>query len=167
MIIREAQFPSDLPYLRAALGYAALGVREPVLENMPVDERYPTYRAALERREGIFFVAQEGLEYAGAAWCCQYTADKPGYAYVDDQTPEITIAVSPFFRGQGVGRLLLSTLIATARDHGVPALSLDVELNNQPAIRLYESLGFQVLGRSSEVSQSMILRLGEPPISAS
>jgi ribosomal protein S18 acetylase RimI-like enzyme len=166
MIIREAQFPTDLPYMRLALGYAALGVREPVLEGMPLDERYPIYREALERGEGLFVVAYEGREYAGAAWCCQYTAEKPGYAYVNDHTPEITIAVTPFFRGQGVGRSLLRTLITMARERDVPALSLDVELDNLPAIRLYESLGFQVLGRSSEVSQSMILRLGKPSTSA-
>ena len=57
--------------------------------------------------------------------------------------PELTIAVSPEMRGNGVGGALLDDLVARCAGR-YQALSLNVHERN-PAIRLYERKGFKVI----------------------
>lgn len=53
--------------------------------------------------------------------------------------------VTPDFRGKGVSRLLVEAVIRAARQR-VDLLQLSVVSENLPAIRLYESCGFQQYG---------------------
>ena len=57
------------------------------------------------------------------------------------------IAVLPEFRRQGVGRALLSALLDEARVLQAERILLEVRASNQPAIRFYNSDGFQLLAR--------------------
>lgn len=59
------------------------------------------------------------------------------------------ISVAQKFRGQGVGELLMRTVIeeAKARLEGVRLVTLTVFGNNPNAIRLYEKVGFVEYGR--------------------
>ena len=67
---------------------------------------------------------------------------QPGYGFVDEQTPELTIAVVPSRRGRGYGAELLTSLLAQAKEDGFGAVSLSVEPDN-PALALYERHGFE------------------------
>jgi [ribosomal protein S18]-alanine N-acetyltransferase len=58
-----------------------------------------------------------------------------------------TIAVSPAAQGRGLGRLLLHSLVRTARDRDCRQLFLEVRSDNAAALRLYEREGFEQLGR--------------------
>jgi ribosomal protein S18 acetylase RimI-like enzyme len=80
----------------------------------------------------------------GAAWYRLFTAAEPGYGFVDEQTPELAVAVVPSKRGHGIGEQLLTALLDRAREAGYPALSLNVEPGN-PARKLYERHGFEVV----------------------
>jgi GNAT superfamily N-acetyltransferase len=82
----------------------------------------------------------------GAAWVRQLTGEDPGYGYVDDETPELTIAVTPEWRGRGIGSRLMTELIDRCSG-AVPAMSLSCDPAN-PAMRLYERLGFIAVGAS-------------------
>ncbi|VGO22017.1 GNAT family N-acetyltransferase [Pontiella sulfatireligans] len=53
-----------------------------------------------------------------------------------------SLAVVPEFRGQGIGRKLLATAERKARARGCTRMKLEVRMDNIPAIRLYESLGY-------------------------
>jgi GNAT superfamily N-acetyltransferase len=86
-------------------------------------------------------VAEEEGRPIGAAWFRRFTADEPGYGFLDESTPEISIAVDPGHRGRGVGTALLRALCERGVDDGIAALSLSVERAN-PARRLYGRLGF-------------------------
>jgi GNAT superfamily N-acetyltransferase len=86
-------------------------------------------------------IAAEGPNPVGAAWCRRFTAAAPGYGFVDEQTPELTIAVVPSRRRHGVGQELVDALLARAHDAGVPALSLSVQ-KGSPAVAFYERNGF-------------------------
>jgi ribosomal protein S18 acetylase RimI-like enzyme len=69
---------------------------------------------------------------------------------VDEETPELAIAIVPSRRGRGLGKELLDGLIASAKRDGFRRLSLSVDRDN-PAIGLYESFGFKKIeehGRS-------------------
>jgi GNAT superfamily N-acetyltransferase len=77
----------------------------------------------------------------GAAWFRLLSTDNPGYGFIDESMPEVSIVVLGSFRGRGIGTELLSTLLEKAADAGFQALSLSVSKDN-PALQLYEKLGF-------------------------
>ena len=78
----------------------------------------------------------------GAAWYRLFKAAKPGYGFVDEETPELAIAVVPSRRGHGIGEALLSALYERARTERHAALSLSVERDNEPLLAFYEKQGF-------------------------
>jgi ribosomal protein S18 acetylase RimI-like enzyme len=80
-----------------------------------------------------------------------------GYGYVDEVTLELTIAVAPEYRGQGVGAKLLAYLLAEAKNR-YKAISLSVSPKN-PALRLYQRFGFEIVATDSD-SLTMIKRYG-------
>ena len=95
--------------------------------------------AALDRRD----------EPVGAAWFRLFSADEPGYGFVDEATPELSIALYPECRRQHLGALLLGTILGQARSDGYAAMSLSVAREN-PAIRLYACHGFEVVGENGD-----------------
>ncbi len=95
-------------------------------------------------RPGDMGVVAEDGPPVGAAWLRLLPEQDPGYGFIDAQTPELSVGVVPRHRGRGVGSLLLEALIEAAGKR-YPALSLSVEPDN-PARRLYERHGFQVVG---------------------
>lgn len=89
---------------------------------------------------GFIAVDAPTNEPIGAVWSRLLSADDQGFAYIDEETPELGIALLPQFRGQGIGTALLERLLEAANAL-YPAISLSVSPNN-PAMRLYERLGF-------------------------
>ncbi len=57
------------------------------------------------------------------------------------------LAVHPELRRRGVGRRLLALAMAEGAARGVTLAFLEVRPTNAQALKLYESLGFQVIGR--------------------
>ena len=106
-------------------------------------------------------VALDGGFPVGAAWYRVFSADEPGYGFVDEQTPELAIAVVPSQRGKGIGEQLLLALMERARQAGYSALSLSVEPGN-PARKLYERHGFRVVEEGPE-AWTMVARLASAP----
>ncbi|MBN1430572.1 MAG: GNAT family N-acetyltransferase [Anaerolineae bacterium] len=86
----------------------------------------------------------------GAAWLRLMI----GYGYVDDQTPELSVAVLPEYRGQGLGTQMIERLLQVAKSR-YHAVSLSVSVDN-PARRLYERLGFKAVSRDDA---SMTMRI--------
>jgi PPOX class probable F420-dependent enzyme len=114
-----------------------------------------------DRDAGV--VAEAAGVPVGAAWWRYLGRDDPGYGFVDEAVPELSIGVTPEARGRGVGTLLLAALVDEARRRSVPGLSLSVEDEN-PAARLYRRLGF-VPADHVDGSTTMHLRLDglDPP----
>ncbi|WP_243735263.1 GNAT family N-acetyltransferase [Paenibacillus turpanensis] len=106
--------------------------------------------------QGFIAENEEGCP-VGAAWYRRFRADAPGYGFVDEQTPELDIAVLPSYTGKGIGSLLLQKLIEQCAAEGYGALSLSVDPSNA-ALRLYERFGFGKVGESG-TSWTMLLRL--------
>ena len=67
---------------------------------------------------------------------------EPGYGFVDEQTPELSIAVVPSRRRHGLGQELMDALLEAARAAGHGAVSLSVE-DDSPAVAFYERNGFE------------------------
>ena len=75
----------------------------------------------------------------GAAWYRLFSAAAPGFGFVDERTPELTIAVVPSRRGSGLGAELMQALLQRARDEGHTAVSLSAE---KGMTNRYERHGF-------------------------
>jgi ribosomal-protein-alanine N-acetyltransferase len=72
-----------------------------------------------------------------------------GYAgmwIILDESHVTTIAVHPDFRKQGLGRLLMTTLMKEAIVLGADRITLEVRPSNTSARSLYNSLGFKPVG---------------------
>jgi ribosomal-protein-alanine N-acetyltransferase len=68
-----------------------------------------------------------------------------GYAGIwfdGDVSQVMTIGVDPNYRGQGVGRAMLSALIGQSIKLGAAEMFLEVAVDNEPALGLYRSVGF-------------------------
>ena len=105
---------------------------------------------------GVIAVSPTGLPI-GAAWLRYLPATEPGYGYVRDDVPELSMGVVASWRGRGVGRTLLRSVLDAARTAGVPAVSLSVERANIAA-RLYESEGFRAV-KSFDHADTMLVDL--------
>lgn len=93
------------------------------------------------------FIAEKGGIPIGAAWYRLFKADEGSYGFVDEDTPEIGMAIANDYRSRGMGRKLLRALLLEAQRDGFEALSLSVDPANF-ALDLYESEGFNKVGQS-------------------
>lgn len=115
---------------------------------------------ALERMEAELF--------GPAAWSTQSLADEivgPGRTYVgavvgdgrlvgyaglwfDGYDAQVmTVGTDGAYQGRGIARRMLTVLLDHARTVGAAAVLLEVRVDNDPAMHLYETLGFARLGR--------------------
>ena len=130
----------DLPFLRDMLRHAYYA-RWGTEADVPLER----YVAGWGRPGDEALVAIDEFQPVGAAWYRLFEQDEPGYGFVDEETPELTIAIVPSRRGRGLGEQLLSALLERARAAGYGEASLSVEPDN-PAIHLYEHHGFAKVG---------------------
>ncbi len=70
-----------------------------------------------------------------------------GSQSVLDGADMMNLAVAPEYRRQGIAEALVFALVDHLRQKKVIALLLEVRSSNQPAISLYEKLGFVQVGR--------------------
>lgn len=89
----------------------------------------------------VAIVAEYKGEPIGAIWGRIFRVPDIGYGFVDEQTPEISMAVKASYRGQGIGGQLIEHIINHYKTMGVKALSLSVDKENK-AKHLYERKGF-------------------------
>ena len=79
----------------------------------------------------------------GAIWFRLFNRENAGYGFVDENTPELGMAVLSDHRGQGIGKRLLSKMISYAHSLGYSALSLSVVPDDKTALHMYEKSGFE------------------------
>jgi ribosomal protein S18 acetylase RimI-like enzyme len=130
---------SDVPFMRDMLTHAYYWRwGTPEAEDIPASR----YVDAWGRPGDTAVIALDAGFPVGAAWYRTFGEDAPGYGFVNETTPELTIAVVPSKRGKGLGEELLNALLERARAAGHASISLSVEEAN-PARKLYERFGFR------------------------
>ncbi|MHC6177259.1 ribosomal protein S18-alanine N-acetyltransferase [Glutamicibacter sp. X7] len=120
------------------------------------------------------FVAELEQTETRDYWVYESAGEIIGYAglcTVADFADVQTIGVSPAAQGQGLGRLLMNTLIAKAQERGAEQVMLEVRVDNPVAIGLYASLGFEKIhirpGYYKGGIDAQIMRLPLPVATAS
>ena len=101
----------------------------------PKDEAvFADPRGSILDRGGRIFIAFQDCQPIG---CCALLRMNSGEFEV------AKMAVTESYRGNGIGRRILEKAISEARASGARRLYLETNRKMQPAIRLYESLGFR------------------------
>ena len=155
MNLREARF-EDEQFLWEAQYHAALldSEDEPMMaiRSNPILARYVD---GWGRAGDIGIIAEHENNSIGAAWCRLFPEDSKGWGWIDEKTPEISVAVLPKFRQKGIGTSMLTRLIEIACEEN-EMLSLAVRSTN-PAVRLYQRLDFRVLPGRNFLNRTGIL----------
>ena len=66
--------------------------------------------------------------------------------FIIDEAHIATVASHPEYRGCGLGQWLMLALIDKAQERGARVATLEVRISNLPAQKLYDKLGFDVVG---------------------
>jgi ribosomal protein S18 acetylase RimI-like enzyme len=88
-------------------------------------------------------VAVDGDRIVG--WCDILPNTTTGFTHVG----RLGMGVAGDYRRKGIGRRLLNACLSLAVEYGLEKVELEVFSDNIPAIRLYESVGFNVEGLKS------------------
>jgi ribosomal-protein-alanine N-acetyltransferase len=113
----------------------AVAALEAVCFSTPWSEA--SIRSELENPYSIWLVALEEEKLAGYL----------GVQFGPDGGDIMTIATDPEFRGRGVGKRLLKTMVQKLQEKNLQWLTLEVRPSNAPALKLYEAFGFRQVGR--------------------
>ena len=114
---------------------AQVAALEKICFSDPWSER--SVASELENELAYWLVALEGETVAGYI----------GSQTVMEETDMMNVAVHPDFRRKGIAEALVSGLVAALKEKGSHCLTLEVRVSNEPAIKLYEKLGFVQIGR--------------------
>jgi GNAT superfamily N-acetyltransferase len=146
---------SDEPFLWEML-YLALFVppgQPPLPRSILRDPAIAHYVEGWGMRSGdLGLIALIDGAPVGAAWLRYFAASDPGYGFVGERIPELSIAVLPAHRGKGIGSRLMQGLL-----EGVHTTSLSCDSAN-PAWGFYVRFGFEPLpdGRTMLRNKSSI-----------
>ncbi|MFC8596943.1 GNAT family N-acetyltransferase [Isoptericola sp. NPDC057191] len=114
-------------------------------DEVPRDERAAWFAAQRAAGNPVLVADHDGA-VAGYATYAQWRA-KAGYRH----TVEDSVYVADGFQGRGLGRALMTELVARARAAGHHVMLADIEAGNAASVRLHESLGFTHVGRLPEI----------------
>ena len=109
---------------------------------------------AIERRAYPFpwtrGILRDCLRAGYPAWVLEEGGEAIGYAVLSIAAAEahiLNLCTAPEVQGRGHGRYLLRALLELARGRGVQRVFLEVRPSNVHAITLYDSEGFNEIGR--------------------
>jgi putative acetyltransferase len=140
----EKSVPREITLAIASTNDELTAVRELLVEyarGVPVDLAYQRFReevrelpSAYAAPGGTLLLARVGPEAAG----CVGLRPGPG------RSGELKrLFVRPAYRRMGIGRVLVETVVETARGRGYTSLCLDTLPSMEHAYRLYLALGFE------------------------
>ena len=142
--------PADVPFMRSMLAHAYAWRVNAFDADIPLSRYVDNWG----RPGDVAVIAHETGNRVGAAWLRAFRESEPGYGFVDETTPELSIAVVPSRRRHGLGQELMDALLEAARAAGHGAVSLSVELDS-PAVAFYERNGFE---RVREQDSGLVMR---------
>lgn len=111
--------------------------------------RLPALYAYIEefgaRKGDLCFCAEAEGRVVGAVW----VRLMQGFGHVDEETPELAVALYAPFRGRGWGSALMTRMLRELKTRGCTKTSLSVHKEN-PALKLYRRLGYRTVKERDE-----------------
>ena len=102
-----------------------------------------------EKDDHILVAESEGT-VVGAAW----VRIMDDYGHVDGKTPSLISSGEKEYRGKGIGRSRLSSMLSLLFRCGYKAVSLSCQKENY-AVSIYESMGFKII---KDIDEEYIMR---------
>ena len=133
--------------MAAVVRPAAVQVRAMRSEDLPAVGEIEAASYDYPWSAGIF---GDCLRAGHSCWVLSAEAVVAGYGILSMGAGEahvLNICIGPAYRGKGLGRHLLRRLLDIARWNGAERVYLEVRTSNPLAKTLYESVGFQEIGR--------------------
>lgn len=109
------------------------------------------------KKDDYCLIAECENTLIGAIWIRLFSKENKGYGYVDNSTPELSIALDKNHRGTGIGTRLLNQMLKIMIYKGYAQVSLSVDEKNK-AFQLYKKHGFTIV-HSKEASHIMVKKL--------
>lgn len=156
LIIRDIK-PIEYSFLKEMLYQAIFVADKKIVLPREIIE-HPDLRKYIQDfgKTGDFcLVAEQYGKLIGAIWIRFIK----GYGFVDNGTPELSMAVLDEHRGNGIGKQLLTAMIDRLKDKQLKRVSLSVDRENY-AYGFYKKHGF-VDYLASEKSIIMTIKLNE------
>ena len=97
----------------------------------------------------LALVAVINNELIGTIWGRTFSKSNAGYGFIDENTPEISMAVKGKFRNRGIGTKLIDEISKMYFSKGVKSISLSVDKRNKASF-LYKRKGFFVVGEDED-----------------
>lgn len=98
---------------------------------------YEILKQEIENNNSIYVVAKIDDSIVGFA----------GIKIIFDEAELMNIVVKKVNRKQGIGKILLKELVNIMKDSGINKIMLEVNENNNAAIKLYQTFGFEQSGK--------------------
>jgi GNAT superfamily N-acetyltransferase len=140
--IRELR-TSEIDFLQDAL-YEAIYIAESkdklprsIIEQAELNR----YISNFGRKNDFCLVAEQNGYLVGAIWIRIFSESEKGYGYVDEFTPELSMAVLDGNRNKGIGKQLLKSMIRELEKRPYEQISLSVSKENF-AHEFYKKYGF-------------------------
>lgn len=151
--IREAEYGLLEDFIYEAI-YVPEGAKRPPRDITKTPEQQVYFRDFGKSKDDYGFVAVIGDEVVGAVW----GRIMHDFGHIDEETPSLALAIHQGHRGKGLGTALMKKFMEKLREEGYQYVSLSVQKSN-PALRLYEKLGFEVVGTTmGETEEEIVMR---------
>lgn len=134
----DAQMLID--YLKETCGETRYLVKEPEEITMTVEQEKSFINHNNESQNNILMLGFLDGEYVGNCSIMGMNASRYQHR------ASIGIALYQKYIGMGIGRAMLEKLFVIAKENGMEQLELEVNADNERAIRLYKNMGFEIYG---------------------
>ncbi len=141
--------PNDVPFLWEML-YKSLFVpegQEPFSLDIINDPLLSKYVEGWGRKGDFGFIAIDNKgKHIGSITARYFDENNQSFGYVDENVPELGMALIEEYRGFGVGTALMASLFHEAHQKRIERISLSVDPGNTAAMKLYQRFGFEEVG---------------------
>jgi ribosomal protein S18 acetylase RimI-like enzyme len=93
------------------------------------------------RENDFCLVVEIENKLIGAIWIRQFTENNKGYGFVNSETPELSMAITENYRGNGIGKIMLNKMLSKIIELNFSHVSLSVD-NRNFAYDLYKKNDF-------------------------
>jgi GNAT superfamily N-acetyltransferase len=145
MIVIRRGDKLDVPFLRSMLVHAYNWHVNRLDTEIPISRYVDNWG-----REGdTALIAMDGGHSIGAAWYRLFGESSPGYGFIDEATPELTVGIVPSRQGEGIGKELLAAILAKAKAAGYHNVAASVNKDDSRT-QSWLGVGFEVVGERGD-----------------